>query len=1000
MLNELVVKIGADVKKALQGLEAVQQKVAETGQQFQEFGASLTTFATLPIGLAGGAMIKFSSDMEESLNKTRIAFGDSAKSVIKWSETSIKSMGLAQGSALDAAALFGDMGTSMGIAREEAAKMSMRLVQLGADMASFKNIPIEQAMNALAGVFTGETESLKLLGVVMLETNLNAFALSQGINKKVEKMTEAEKVALRYAYILDKTKNAQGDFARTSEGAANQMRMFQENLKELAAAFGEVILPAFTKVLKSINDFLVRMAELPTPIKATIIAVSGLVAVIGPLSMALGAFLILINPVITAVRSISVAMTAAGVSFASLVRAAPTAYAAILLIQEWTKAIQALTKEWDRFSAFFVHKWEKIKAITVGMGAIVKAELAETFGPALVKSLTGISAAEGIVNQLNTVLKDTEGYKRQQFAIANTMLTMAEYRYQTALVEADIKRINEAQNKNAGMTDYMTSQEIIRNEVTEKSLKLNSELIAKAKELKVVNDDLRKSQMDSVTKLGNSLENSLRQLYSKMEQMDIERVQKYEKLDIQKHKDVQKRADEAFRKQLKAEEKNFNDRMNAEKLRNAQALAGIDSVLGAEIKKQQEKIKAIEVATEAEEIAMSDAQRLSEIANKRDLLQNSNANKAKEIEAARLAVNLERIELEAEQKAERDKEETNRTRLVQEAQANRELEKARMIHNYNQKLQAADGQEEANKVVADFEYARLQDQIDFENKIAKINENSKLKQLDIDTSYQDRVKSLDEKLAKEQIQISESFAKQNEQVNAALIKDEAEHNRTLLLRQRKADVQAAQQEIERISDLAQLAKENEQKQTDQKQNEIQTAYNAETDRIKELQSLVNEGYAEQLRKLEEFHNKKLERFRENYQKLNAEEAIQETVRRGLIEKDQNSIIELLKTFDPKWQDAGRSYGEQLIEGLNSKKQSIQSAVNSILSMIPSNLTVPTAPNAKTPKTPAPSTFAEMVSGIKNEYQPVFNLYANDRVLASSAGSGMNDILRSKVNTNR
>jgi hypothetical protein len=197
-----------------------------------------------------------------------------------------------------------------------------------------------------------------------------------------------------------------------------------------------------------------------------------------------------------------------------------------------------------------------------------------------------------------------------------------------------------------------------------------------------------------------------------------------------------------------------------------------------------------------------------------------------------------------------------------------------------------------------------------------------------------------------------------------------------------------------------LAKENEQRQTEQKQNEIQTSYNAETDRIKELQSLVNEGYTEQLRKLEEFHNNKLEKFRENYQKLNAEEAIQETVRRGLIEKDQNSIIELLKTFDPKWQDAGRSYGEQLIEGLNSKKNSIQSAVNSILSMVPSNLTVPTVPNAKTPKIPAPSTFAEMVSGIKNEYQPIFNLYANDRVIASSAGNGMNDILRSKVNTNR
>jgi hypothetical protein len=448
------------------------------------------------------------------------------------------------------------------------------------------------------------------------------------------------------------------------------------------------------------------------------------------------------------------------------------------------------------------------------------------------------------------------------------------------------------------------------------------------------------------------------------------------------------------------EEDEFNKKMNAEKLRNVRVLTGIDSVLGKEIQKEQDKIKAIEALTEAEEIEMSDKLKQNEIALKKKYIQNADANKLQAIEAAKSAINLEKIELEADKKTQSDKEEANRVRLLQEANANRELEKARMIHNYNQKLQAADGQQEANKVVADFEYARLQDQIDFENKISKINENSKLRQLDIDASYADRIKDLDEKFAKEQVQISESFAKENEKVNQALQKEEEEHNRTLLLRQRRADIEKSQTEIDRIADLAKLARENEEKENKATNDKYEQEYKDLKFKIEEEKRIDDEAYTNHLSDLEVFHNKKLEKYRNHYKVLNEEDKLQETVRRGLIEKDQNSIIELLKTFDPKWQDAGRSYGEQLIEGLNSTKKSIQSAVNSILSMVPSNLTVPTVPNAKTPSTPTPKSFADMVTGIKNEYQPIFNLYANDRVIASSAGNGMNDILRSKVNTNR
>lgn len=213
-----------------------------------------STIRNAAITMAAMAGIKFafnaSSDYNESLNKVDVAFGDNADEVEKWSKSTLKNSGLAQGTALDLAATFGDMSTSMGLSTKEASAMSTSMVGLAGDMASFKNIDIDRAYTALNGVFTGETEALKSLGIVMTQTNLEQFALSEGFNKQVSDMSQAELVQLRYAYVMDKTKNAQGDFAETSDQAANSTRVFYESAKELAANAGQMLLPLFTPVIQ------------------------------------------------------------------------------------------------------------------------------------------------------------------------------------------------------------------------------------------------------------------------------------------------------------------------------------------------------------------------------------------------------------------------------------------------------------------------------------------------------------------------------------------------------------------------------------------------------------------------------------------------------------------------------------------------------------------------------------------------------------------------------
>jgi hypothetical protein len=142
---------------------------------------------------------------------------------------------------------------------------------------------IEEVTTALAGVFTGETESLKRLGVVMTQVNLENFAMQQGIKKTMKQMTQAEKVQLRYQFVMAKTANAHGDFARTSDGAANQMRIFQESTKELGASFGSVILPAFTKLVKFGNNVLKMLKNLDPVTKKVVTTFAALAAVAGPL---------------------------------------------------------------------------------------------------------------------------------------------------------------------------------------------------------------------------------------------------------------------------------------------------------------------------------------------------------------------------------------------------------------------------------------------------------------------------------------------------------------------------------------------------------------------------------------------------------------------------------------------------------------------------------------------------------------------------------------------
>jgi hypothetical protein len=347
--------------KAINGIT---NKMNSIGNKMIETGKTMTKGITLPVAAGFAYAVKSASDLNETLNKVDVAFKTQAKNVVEWSKTSLRSMGLAQQSALDAAALFGDMSTAMGLNTKEAAKMSMQLTQLGADLASFKNISFDRAQTALAGVYTGETEALKGLGIVMTEANLQAFAMSKGIKKNIQGMTQAEKVQLRFAYVMSVTKNAQGDFTRTSAGTANQMRMTQERFKELSAEVGQKLLPIANRLMEMLNGLMSRFQGLSPATQNFILAVVGIAAVLGPVIIVMGHLVLAIKAIAGAFMFLA---------------ANPVVLAVALIILAIAALAYVVIRNWDTLKRWFGVFWNWLKnnwqyvlgALTGGLGFLV-----------------------------------------------------------------------------------------------------------------------------------------------------------------------------------------------------------------------------------------------------------------------------------------------------------------------------------------------------------------------------------------------------------------------------------------------------------------------------------------------------------------------------------------------------------------------------------------------------------------------------------------------------
>ena len=313
-------------------LKALSEQLKQVGDKMTSVGKSMTTKVTAPIVAGYTVAAKYASDYEENLNKLDVAFGSNSQAVKDWANTARTEFGLSKVQATDAASAFGALGKGIGLSESEAASMSTTLAGLSADLGSYFNVGVDESAKALEGIFTGESEALKKFGVVMTDTNLQKFAEDQGLVWK--EMDQTQKTMLRYQYVLAKTKDAQGDFARTSDGTANSTKIFQASLQDLGTAIGTNLLPIITPIIQKVTELINKFNELSPEAQKIITIVGLVVAAIGPVLMIVG----------TLISSIGVLAGAIGMITAPVIGI--TAIIAAVVI-----AGIALYKNWDTIKA-------------------------------------------------------------------------------------------------------------------------------------------------------------------------------------------------------------------------------------------------------------------------------------------------------------------------------------------------------------------------------------------------------------------------------------------------------------------------------------------------------------------------------------------------------------------------------------------------------------------------------------------------------------------------
>lgn len=253
----VIIDTRIDTKGIDTGISTMKSQFGKLSGIVRKIGTIVgAAFAVKQLVQFGKEAIQLGSDLAEVQNVVDVTFGNLSGEVDSFAKNAVTQFGLSELSAKQFTSTMGAMLKSMGFTERAAADMGMSIAGLAGDIASFYNLGTEEAFYKIRSGISGETEPLKQLGINLSVANLEQYALTQGITKSYNAMTQQEQALLRYNYLLSVTSDAQGDFSRTSESWANQTRILSEQFNSLKATIGRGLINAFTPVIRVINTVL------------------------------------------------------------------------------------------------------------------------------------------------------------------------------------------------------------------------------------------------------------------------------------------------------------------------------------------------------------------------------------------------------------------------------------------------------------------------------------------------------------------------------------------------------------------------------------------------------------------------------------------------------------------------------------------------------------------------------------------------------------------------
>jgi len=358
----LVIDAQDNASKALKGLSGNIQKMQPAFRKMALYGTA--AFAAIGAGIF--KTTQMAVDAQETFNKFDVVFQDVSKSAEKAANDLSDNWGLAGSSAKKLLSDTGDLLTGLGVAGDVALDLSTKTQKLAIDLASFTNIEggAQRASRSLTKALLGERESVKELGIVILESDVKLRLAEQGMDNLTGTALKAARASVTLDLAMEQSKNALGDFARTSDQVANQQRVLKERVKDMSETIGAIFIPIMAMVVKKLLPVIKNIGkwikENPKLAKVIIIAtivLTGLVAVIGFLGLA-------IPPLIVAFTAIKVAV--AGFTFNPIVLAIVAVIVIIallvsLVVRNWDTIKSTFINATNAIASFFSAAWITIK---------------------------------------------------------------------------------------------------------------------------------------------------------------------------------------------------------------------------------------------------------------------------------------------------------------------------------------------------------------------------------------------------------------------------------------------------------------------------------------------------------------------------------------------------------------------------------------------------------------------------------------------------------------